>query len=297
MEVKKTVGVSDFLPTERVKVKRCGNVTSVSSSPGLRSATCLRLSKEQYLVVSSGEVLPYNHNTSRASDLQSVSQSLAFGRDMLNTNIVDVAFCRWVTLTYAANMTDPKKLHDDFDNFNRKCRKAFGHYEYIVAAEPQGRGAWHLHCVFIFPGKAPYMPNEQVAKLWGKGFVQVKRLDDVDNVGAYLTAYLGDYELQESEKAHVSSERIKIVEYDENGVKKSKRYIKGGRLKMYPPGFHIFRFSRGLKKPDVETMTYRRFEEKEKASSGKLTFCKRVDIVDDSFETSINYEYYNKLKA
>lgn len=114
----------------------------------------------------------------------------------------------------------------DFRHFNTRCREIFGHYEYITAAEPQGRGAWHLHCVFIFAGKAPYMENAVVRDCWKQGFVTVKRLDDVDNVGAYLTAYLGDMELSEASKADMAvsySKGIKEVEYeDENGVKQTK---------------------------------------------------------------------------
>lgn len=162
----------------------------------------------------------------------------------MNVNITDVFCCCWVTLTYVDNMIDSKKLMCDFWYFNTCCREIFGHYEYIIAAEPQGRGAWHLYCVFIFAGKAPYMENVVVCDCWKQGFVTVKRFDDVDNVGAYLTAYLGDMELAEAFKADMVVsyfKGIKEVEYeDENGVKQTKKYIKGAWFCMYPSGFHIF---------------------------------------------------------
>lgn len=83
-----------------------------------------------------------------------------------------------------------------------------------------------LALCFIFAGKAPYMENAVVSDCWKQGFVTVKRLDDVDNVGAYLTAYLGDMELSEASKADMAvsySKGIKEVEYeDENGVKQTK---------------------------------------------------------------------------
>ena len=295
MDVKKHIGVAEFQDEENVKVKRCGNVTSIATSPLRAAPPCFRLDKDHYFVVSSGEVVSVHHNESRASDLRSVSHSLAFGRDMLNTNITDVSSCRWMTLTYAENMQDPQRLVYDFQNFNRRCRSVFGQYEYITAAEPQARGAWHLHVVLIFPGKAPFMPNDVVSKLWRHGFVTIKRLDDVDNVGAYLSAYLGDYELLDGENTDVPDDRVKTVEYEENGEKKSKRYIKGGRLYMYPPGFHIFRFSKGLKKPDISVMPYSQAK-REKASFGELTFCESMDIVSESFRATLNYAYYNKLR-
>lgn len=149
-------------------------------------------------------------------------------------------------------------------------------------------------------GKAPYMENAVVRDCWKQGFVTVKRLDDVDNVGAYLTAYLGDMELSEASKADMAvsySKGIKEVEYeDENGVKQTKKYIKGARLCMYPPGFHIFRWSKGIKKPDVSVVEYKKA--KEKASSGKLTFTKTVALEDpeSDFKNTLQYEYYNSMR-
>ena len=46
-------------------------------------------------------------------------------RDLLNTNIADPSHCRWVTLTYKENMTDPKRLYTDFDKFNKRMINIF----------------------------------------------------------------------------------------------------------------------------------------------------------------------------
>lgn len=300
MKVKKIKNKTDFIAKSMVKVTTCGNVTCVSTTHTPFTFVCDRIDKDHYCYLPTGEIREYSHGTSRASDLQSVARSLALGRDILNANITDVSKCRWLTLTYAENMTDPKRLYRDFQTFNRRCRSAFGRYEYITAAEPQKRGAWHLHCVFIFPEKAPFMKNEIVRNLWGQGHVMIKRLDEnVDNIGAYLTAYLGDMELTDDEKADVHPGRIKTVDYiDNDGKMKNKRYVKGGRLKMYPPGFHMFRFSKGIKRPDVKYMYYGNFEQKEKASCGTLTFSEKVEFSDETsgFTTSVSYEYYNKAR-
>ena len=283
----------------QVRLKECGHIIEIMSRDhqGHGTPTTIKISADEYIDTRSGEIKQFNHQTSRADNLQSVSRSLALGRDMLNANIDDVSHCRWITLTYADNMTDPKKLYRDFGNFNTRCRERFGHYEYITAAEPQGRGAWHLHCVLIFADKAPYMPNEVVADLWKQGFVTVKRLDNVDNVGAYLTAYLGDMELTEAREHGITRGEVKTVEYEENGEQKSKRYIKGARLFMYPPKFNIFRYSRGCKKPVV---TYTDYESaKEKACAGTQTFSKAVMLLDDDsdFADTIIYEYYNTQRT
>lgn len=302
MDIKKLdkpIYVDDFA---LVRLKEMGNIIEIMySEKRSRGGYITKIDKDHYVDNRTGEFLEFKHLENRAQDLANVAKSLAQGRDILNANITDVSRCRWVTLTYAENMTDPKKLLFDFQNFNKRCRAIFGYYEYITAAEPQGRGAWHLHCVFIFSGKAPYMENAVVRDCWKQGFVTVKRLDNVDNVGAYLTAYLGDMELSEVFNSFhentIYSSGVKEVDYvDENGVKQTKYYIKGARLCMYPPGFHIFRWSKGIKKPDVSFVSYK--TAKEKASSAKLTFTKTVALEDSEsdFKNTLQYEYYNSIR-
>ena len=131
----------------------------------------LRIDNDNYVYLATGEVLPVEHMLNRADDLKSVSRSLERLRDYLNTNITDVSKCRWVTLTYAENMTDTKRLYSDYEDFWKRfkyyCSKnGYGKPEYIIAAEPQGRGAWHIHAVFIFPHTAPFISNSVLADIW-----------------------------------------------------------------------------------------------------------------------------------
>ena len=301
MEFKKLDSVVSIADSAFVRLKEMGNITEIMySEKRSRGGYITKIDKDHYVDNRTGELFDFKHLENRAQDLANVAKSLAQGRDILNANITDVSRCRWVTLTYADNMRDPKKLVFDFQNFNKRCRAIFGHYEYITAAEPQGRGAWHLHCVFIFSGKAPYMANDVVRDCWKQGFVTVRRLDDVDNVGAYLTAYLGDMELSEASNADMEVSYCKgikeVVYEDENGEKQSKKYIKGARLCMYPPGFHIFRWSKGIKRPVVSVVDYK--TAKEKASSAKLTFTKTVALedIERGFKNTLQYEYYNSLR-
>lgn len=288
-------------PNHLVRLTEMGNITEIMySEKRSRGGYITKIDADHYVDNRTGEYCEFKHIENRSQDLAQVAKSLKRLRDLLNANITDVSHCRWVTLTYAENMTNPEKLKNDFKNFNTRCRKIFGHYEYITAAEPQGRGAWHLHCVFIFKGKAPYMENAVVRECWKQGFVTVKRLDDVDNVGAYLTAYLGDMELTEATEAGISvksSKGIKEVEFeDENGIRQTKKYIKGARLYMYPANFKLYRFSKGIVEPTVSVVPYEKA--KEKASSAKLTFSKtiRLDDEESNFNNTLQYEYYNTIR-
>lgn len=286
-----------------IRMKVTGNVVELMYTDGKSLPPSIRkLNADFYEDLKTGEVKEFQHANNRSDNLVSVARSLGRLRDYLNANIDDVSKCRWVTLTYRENMTDTKRLYIDFQNFNRRHRKRVGHYEYIVAAEPQGRGAWHLHVVMIFPGKAPFIPNAEMADDWRQGFVTVKRLDDVDNVGAYLTAYLGDMELNQETFDEIgikgiAGKTVKEIEYiDENGQVRSKAYIKGARLRMYPVQFNLYRCSRGIKKPEIQTVTEEKAQKK--VSSGKLTFEKTLRLSDEpnNFNRVLNYRYYNLVR-
>jgi hypothetical protein len=280
---------------QQVKVTEMGNITEISfAEKRSKGGYITKLNDDYYMDNRTGEVKEVQHIQNRAQDLDNVRKSFKALRDLINANVTDVSACRWVTLTYAENMQDPKKLRFDNENCIKRLRKIFGHFEYITIAEPQGRGAWHLHCIYIFNGKAPYMANDVVASCWKKGFVTVKRLDDVDNVGAYLTAYLCDVELPEGDCTAGDYKEVDVK--DEHGNITKKRYLKGGRLHLYPPKFNIYRKSKGIVDPQVSFMSYEMA--KEKVSSAKLTFSQTLCLEDDeaNFKNTLHCEFYNSIR-
>lgn len=291
------------MPYHNVRVKETGNILELMySSCVSQGPPILKLSCDEFIDLRTGELREYTHTVTRADNKKSVARSLSKLRDLLNCNITDVTLCRWLTLTYKDNMMDRARLMRDFKHFIERLRKRIGYFKYIVAAEPQGRGAWHLHVVLIFEEKAPFIPNENVSADWRQGFVTIKKLDNIDNVGAYLTAYLGDMDLEEGMDAHlisiddVNAGDVKVIDYEENGIKKTKYYLKGARLKFYPPGFHLFRVSKGVVRPTVEMM--QEFEARQKVRGATLTFEKTLSLSDEDkdFKSVLNYRYYNKKR-
>jgi len=256
------------------------------------------IDKDNYIYLPNGEVRQCNHIESRADNKLQVSQSLKRLREYINTNVIDTSCCKWITLTYKENMTDTSRLYKDFKRFITRFKRKFGNIEYIVACEPQGRGAWHLHCIFIFDKKCPYIPNNIVASLWGQGFTKTQKLsNNIDNIGAYLTAYLGDMSLEDakSQKITFNLNDIKeVTEIDNMTLKKPKKFVKGARLTLYPPNFNLYRVSRGIKKPTKELLPYGRAKEKV-GSALKPTYVKGLTLLDakKNFSNKIIYEYYN----
>lgn len=284
------------MDTELVKVKQAGNITEVTyTSRRSKGGTTRKISKDEYVDIRDGQVKEFNHQDRRSDDLKSVSRSMKQGRDMINANVINPAEWRWITLTYAENMTDQKKLYNDFKNFLRKLKPFYSFNRYIICVEPQRRGAWHIHLLLGFPTEAPFIPNDILAHTWGHGFVKARKLDNVDNVGAYLTAYLADIPLDEATPSEVGRAcTVKEVDtLDENGKPVKKRVLKGARLSMYPAGMHIFRWSRNCKKPSVKLCTALTAEKLVEGQTLTYESTKHITDVDTGFESIINYRAYN----
>ena len=291
------------------KVTTMGHITEVTTRQKNSSGTpCKKLDKDHYLDTRTGEVLEYNHIENRSESNRSIRNTLSRIRAIVNTNVTEPKNVRWVTLTYAENMTDTERLYQDFRRFWQRftywCKKnGHGKPEYITVQEPQGRGAWHIHAFFIWDTEAPYIDNNAVMqKLWGHGFTKTKALRDCDNIGAYFSAYLGDMPLEdaqklpedEKEKALSGASILEKEFTDEQDRTKKKKFIKGGRLYLYPPGMNIVRTTKGIKQPEVEVMTLA--EAKEKVSSAKLTYSCAYEIVGDDGQVlnRISKSYYNR---
>lgn len=299
MEIKRTKNIKPE-PTDMVTVKMAGNVTEIRFSKTSAGSPIQKVDKNHGIDVWTGELVEFQHNTSRAGDKASVAQSLKRLRDIINANLETPDNALWTTLTYAINMQDEKRLYSDFHAFWKRFqryqkREGQTPAQYIAAAEPQGRGAWHLHVLLLFPDKAPFIPNAEMARLWGHGFTKIKGLTAVDNPGLYLTAYLGDMELLEAAQAGAMSANIKEVDViGENGAHQKKSIIKGSRLHMYPPGLNIYRASRGIKRPTVSTMT--ESEAQKLVGDTPLTYEKTISVIDGAGEVknTINYRTYTK---
>ena len=286
------------VPTDEVTLKTAGNVMEIRYASNTAGSPIQKLDKDHGLDTRTGEVIDYQHNQNRAGDMASVAQSLKRLRDVINANLENPDRALWVTLTYAENMTDAKRLYKDFHAFWKRFLrylKKEGHprAEYIAAAEPQGRGAWHLHCLFLFPEKAPFIPNADIARVWRHGFTKTKSLQGIDNPGLYLTAYLGDMELTEALSSGIK--HGKLAEVEVKG-KQKKAIVKGARLKLYPPGFNLYRSSRGVERPKIYKVTEE--QARKYVGDASLTYEKTIAVTDGAGETQniVNYRTYNRKK-
>lgn len=295
-------------PLEKIKGEKIVKLTEMGN---IKEIMCLekrciapfgikKLNAYEYVVLDTGEVKEYNKIENRAQDKESLRKTFKHIRELINTNFTGERNELCFTITYKENMTDPKLLYTDFKNFMKKLKYKYGSVDYINVVEPQGRGAWHCHILLKFNElKKAYIPNKEVAEMWGHGFVKVKAIKkDIDNLGAYLSAYLGDIELNDDNLSELvgdgiikPGQAINIKEVEVDGVK--KKIIKGGRLHYYPPGMNIYRCSRGIKQPTVTHLSYEKA--KKIVGAATPTYSTKTIIQDDDGKiiNSITYEQYN----
>lgn len=274
----------------------------------------VRLNKDEYAVISTAEVKQYRHAENRLGNIKSIRRSITSLRNLINTNVTNAANCKWITLTYAENMTDNHRLMSDFGSFwKRFCRYSTKNNipipEYISVVEPQGRGAWHIHLILIYEDVAPFLDNNSVIqRIWRNGFTKTKSMQGVDNIGAYFSAYLADIPLDELTDDY-DADFIKTVcpietksFTDEKGTIKEKKFIKGGRLFLYPNGMNLYRTSRNVRKPLEYPISKRQYyaivgayeRDEKKASFGKLTFSSCSTVTENGQRiNTINRYYFN----
>lgn len=240
-----------------------------------------------------GEIKEFeNKAKNRSENINSMYKTLKRLRYLINNNFVGAKNELFITLTYAENMQDTKRLYEDLKTFYKRLRykyKDISSIDYLNVIEPQRRGAWHCHILMRFNDvKKIFIPNKELADIWGNGFVNVKAINEVDNIGAYLTAYLTDMKLDEVDPGYL--QEYNINSYEIKAVD-DKKFVKGARLYMYPPGINIYRHSRGIKKPERIDMSYKKA--KKYIGAATPTYLGKVNIKKADFENNIIYEYYN----
>lgn len=295
---------SSISSVKNVRVKQMNHVVGVMSldkeSNGFQGI--VKLSKTQYCLKSTGEIFEYNISENRSENISGLKSTFRKVRDLINTNFIGSGNELHVTLTYAANMTDTETLHSDFKKFWQKYKRKYGNVDYLSVIEPQGRGAWHCHVLIRHNDrKKVYVPPDELARLWGNGFIKIKSLKGVDNIGAYLSAYLGDIELTDDDTETMkialrlqNENKLVIKEVEVEGVKKS--IIKGGRLHMYPSGMNLYRKSKGIVFPEVLKMSYK--DAKKIVGRSNPNYSRTITIYGDDGEVlnRIAYESYNTLR-
>lgn len=95
-------------------------------------------------------------------------------------------FSKFYTLTFAENITDVGIANKYFNKFIMRMEYRYEKFRYISVIEFQKRGAVHYH----FLCNLPFIDSKKIENVWGLGFIKIKRVQKVTNLGAYFCKYL-----------------------------------------------------------------------------------------------------------
>lgn len=260
--------------TSKKNIANCGNVVISGNTIeytrfklGKNNINWRKLKNNIYVNLDTGEYIEKKKSDLKkfkTSNFTSVKHSIKNARRVINCNFFGDLNERFITLTYADNMQDVNKLYNDFNKFIKRLKYFLGDKNllYINIVEPQGRGAWHCH-LLVKSDKIYKLTDLDVYYLWGKGITYNTSLDNIDNVGAYLSSYLSN-----------------------------TKEKKGARLFLYPQNMRIMRCSRNCKKPEIIKGVYTK-DFKEKFKGLKLRFADNYYLKHNGeIVNSISYKSY-----
>lgn len=133
---------------------------------------------------------------------------------------------KFLTVTFrdgaVKDVHDVEECNKQFGLFIKRLKYETGEdLKYAAVIEFQdkyGRGAVHYHVICDLK----YIPYERLLEIWGLGGVWINQINHVDNVGAYVTAYMTKDNLDDrlrGKKAYMTSRGnltrpIKLYGYD-----------------------------------------------------------------------------------
>ena len=133
-----------------------------------------------------------NYAIHRKQVLQRARRDL---RRLINANVSaygEEFTAKFLTLTFADNIQDLKVANKEFMLFIKRLNYQLfntkkANIKYSVVVEFQKRGAIHYHVVVY---NIPYVRYDKLSEWWGHGSITINKIDNVDNVGAYVTKYM-----------------------------------------------------------------------------------------------------------
>lgn len=250
-----------------------------------RHNNILKIDSDRYVVKSTGEIKYYEHTETRSQSINSIKQTMKKLRYLINANFSGQKNELWSTLTFRdSNIAkQPQEIYKEFNKFIKRLNYKYKEkLDYIAILEPHGINSsvisdwhgFHLHLLLKSSSSSLYIPYQEFEEIWGLGMCRIERLKNIDNIGAYLSAYLTNAELSDTDS-------------------KEKKYIKGSRLWLYPKGVRIYRKSKGIQYPKRIKMPYQSARE---MIGIEPHYTKTYKIENDNFENIVIFEQYNKKR-
>lgn len=224
-----------------VKVKIVGDeVVLHNISTCNTRATIKRIGNGRHINMCTGEIVTETKQVKRGDSLYSLLESNLRLQDLIKANTVDIDHILLSTLTYATKTLDIKKVNEDFKVFIKYLRRnivEYGNIEYINTAELHSdKSSYHLHAILFFNEavKSVFVPMQTLLRAWQNGAISISKPRTKQEVYCYLTPHLSNEVTDKN--SHMHNKALLQMEL--------------------PAGQNLYRCSKGIRKPVVQTDTY-----------------------------------------
>jgi len=164
------------------KIIKCGKIIEVYhyETPYLYNLGSIRTTNSQLEESDDGRV--------RADNIERARKKI---KRLVNSNTFVYGYHPiFITYTFARNCTNIREANRLFEKHITDIRRRIvgRKVRYLAVPELQKRGAIHYHVVFF---DLPFIDGIKTifAESWGQGFIQIKAVKHVRNVGAYISKY------------------------------------------------------------------------------------------------------------
>lgn len=172
-----------------------------------------------------------------------------YRRDMIRrlaTSNFNMKYAKFITLTFSKNETDLHAANKKYKQFIQKLRRRYGMFKYITVIEFQERGSIHYHML----SDLPFIPYTIINTLWGNGNIDIRAVDKVDNLGAYLVKYMN----KDNDDIRLKGEKAYLI---------SNNLIKPSVITNWKDGNETIKAILQFYRLDKKTPTYERTYESE----------------------------------
>ena len=179
----------------KYKTVRSGDVLEVYEYEGLQKSQ--RGRERKYIEKEKECIEEKTEDQIREIRKKSISRASKHIKRSINANVGKWGheLHKFLTLTFKEDITDFKSANYEFKKFHQRVSYRIGYrLKYTVVVQFQdgerkggiegGRGGViHFHVVLY---NMPFIPADELSKIWGQGFIKINAIDNVNNLGAYV---------------------------------------------------------------------------------------------------------------
>lgn len=231
-----------------------------------------RTSKSEYMNLKTGEIKQYEKPKYKTAS--TIKHNMNGLKLLLKTNFTFKDNMVFITLTCKNKIEDLEVIRDYNKKFLRKLREKYNSYKltYIYKFERQQNYSWHVHILVKDENnKKIYIPNEDIKKMWGKGYTFIQKVKKGGTIKVDLTD-------RKNEVEATAGDVSTVFEY----------MVKTTQLFDVPNGKQVYGHSSNIKLPKAVTMKYAEAKKILKSINAKLVRENTILIKDVKTNYIIN---------